>query len=115
MRSARRLLERCPVESRQLVLDEVATIAARGALRRGALGLPGKLVQCAVDGSFVTSRKTVLEGSRGPARVGATVAPDRGVPSAPKASSEIAKQALATIRANLTRTRGTWAMGDAVA
>ena len=105
LKSARVLLERCPAECRQVVLDEVAGIAGRGALRRSPLGLLRKLVQCAIEGTFVPSRRTALEVRRGPNKPAVPQEPRRDANPGPRAGGDIAKQALATIRANLVRNR----------
>jgi hypothetical protein len=50
--SAERLLARCPINLRQAVLDEIAGLADRGAVRH-PLGLLRRLVELAGNGAFV--------------------------------------------------------------
>lgn len=101
-RPARELLELCPTQWRQPVLDEVDSVARRGALRRSALGLLRTLVQSAASGTFVPSRhaKSIPNQMDSPAAApAATIV--RGLDSSPQPSSQIAREALAAIRENL--------------
>lgn len=47
------LISQCPVEHRQAVLDEVAAIITRGALRGNPIGLLARLASKAAQGTFV--------------------------------------------------------------
>jgi hypothetical protein len=105
-RSARELLALCPPECRQPILDEIAGIVRRGALRRSSLGLLKKLVQCAADGTFVPSRGTDNSGQRHPSRAEAATAAIRdGSDQGPRSSSQVARAALAAIREKLESDR----------
>lgn len=53
--SARKLVSTCPPEQRQALLDEVAAVHRRGALRKSAIGLLHRLVERASAGTFVPS------------------------------------------------------------
>jgi hypothetical protein len=53
--SARKLIAACPPEQRQAVLDEVATVHARGAIRGSPIGLLHRLVERAHQGTFTPS------------------------------------------------------------
>jgi hypothetical protein len=53
--SARALIDACPVEQRQPVLDEVAALHDRGAIRGSPVGLLHRLVERANQGTFTPS------------------------------------------------------------
>lgn len=53
--SVRKLISTCPPQQRQAVLDEVAAVHRRGALRKSPIGLLHRLVERARAGTFVPS------------------------------------------------------------
>jgi hypothetical protein len=114
LESARQVLERCPLECRQLVLDELAGIALHRGVR-SPLGLLRQLVQAVVDGRFEPNRGIEITQQRrrraaaakaARQRAGIGSAADRAAPVGPQPISEVAERALQQLRAMVSDTGG---------
>ncbi|MEP7311823.1 MAG: hypothetical protein ABI859_04530 [Pseudomonadota bacterium] len=95
-----RLLADCPEADRQAVVDEVAAIASRGAVKRSVLALLGALVRRANEGTFVPVYGMAYAASIRHRPLSA------GPPTTlPEPISDVGTRALTTIRVNLERLR----------
>jgi hypothetical protein len=103
--SARKLIDRCPLEQRQPVLDEIGAMHARGRVR-SPLGLLKSLIDKAEIGQFLpnhslsvrpmSSRKSTSDG-----RVQRPLPDANLAPKSPALASEIARKTLSRLREKL--------------
>jgi len=102
--SARMLISTCPSEHRQAVLDEVAAVHRRGAVRKSPIGLLHRLVERATAGTFVASYAiSYREKQRREAQERALLLErrSRGPATGPVAVGTIAQKTLARLNATL--------------
>jgi hypothetical protein len=102
--SARKLIDTCPPEQRQAVLDEVAAMHQRGVLRKSPIGLLHRLVEGAKAGTFVPSYANSNRQKQHREVRERELAPERrssGPATGPVSVGTIAQDAVARLRAML--------------